>query len=140
MAQAKNKTVANKASVSSFISEIENIDRKKDTKTLLGLMKKITSEKAVMWGGSIIGFGTYHYKYDSGREGDFMKVGFSPRKNAMTIYIMPGFARYNELMSQLGKHKIGKSCLYIKKLEDVDIDILTELIQSSYDYMTEKYG
>ena len=93
-----------------------------------------------MWGSSIVGFGRYHYKYDSGREGDFMKVGFSPRKQNISLYIMTGFDRYEELMAKLGKFKTGKSCLYINKLADVDEDVLTELITISYDLMTEKYG
>jgi len=103
-------------------------------------MKQISSEEPKMWGTSIVGFGNYHYKYESGREGDFMKVGFSPRKTSLTLYIMPGFKRYDDLMEKLGKYKTGKSCLYIKKLEDVDQDVLKELICSSFDHMTKKYG
>jgi len=140
MAQAKNKTVETRASVSKFLNSIEDPQRKKDAKSLHKLMKDITADKAVMWGTSIVGYGNYHYKYDSGREGDFMKVGFSPRKNALTLYIMPGFKRYPDLLDKLGKHKIGKSCLYIKQLDDVDIAILKELISDSYLYMTEKFG
>lgn len=85
-------------------------------------------------------FGTYHYKYDSGREGDFMKVGFSPRAQNVTVYIIAGFDRYEALMSKLGKHKTGKSCLYIQKLDDIDLDVLEELVKESYNLMTEKYG
>lgn len=93
-----------------------------------------------MWGPSIVGFGEYHYRYESGREGDFLITGFSPRKNALTIYIMPGFARYDALMARLGKFKTGRSCLYINKLDDVDLSVLEELIASSVQYMVGKYG
>lgn len=93
-----------------------------------------------MWGPSIVGFGEYHYKYESGREGDFLITGFSPRKSALTIYIMPGFARYEALMAKLGKHRTGKSCLYINRLDDVDLSVLEELVTRSVEYMTEKYG
>lgn len=103
------------------------------------MMKRLTGEEAKMWGPSLIGFGTYHYKYASGREGDFFRVGFSPRKTALTVYIMPGFKRFDELMQKLGKYKTGKSCLYIKKLEDVDVKVLEELVMSSLEYMADKY-
>jgi hypothetical protein len=103
-------------------------------------METISREPAKMWGTAIVGFGTYHYKYDSGREGDSPKVGFSPRAQNLTLYIMPGFNRYPELMEKLGKYKTGKSCLYVKKLEDIDSDILQELITESINYMTNKYG
>ena len=93
-----------------------------------------------MWGDSIVGFGKYHYKYDSGREGDMCMVGFSPRKTSLTVYIMPGFEKYDDLMQQLGKYKTGKSCLYIKKLEDVKLDVLKSLIKESFRYMDEKYN
>jgi len=97
-----------------FINSIENEAKKNDSLKLLSMMEKITKTKPKMWGSSIIGFGKYHYKYESGREGDFMKVGFSPRKQNLTLYIMPGFNRNQELLEKLGKHTTGKSCLYIK--------------------------
>lgn len=136
----QNKTIANNASVNDFLQEVENEQRRKDALELLQLMTDITGEQPKMWGSSIVGYGEYHYKYDSGREGDFMKVGFSPRKQNSTLYIMPGFERYDDLMARLGKYKTGKSCLYIKTLEDVDRSVLSELIGASYEYMTEKYG
>lgn len=139
MAQSKNKTRENDVSVSNFIKNIEDPQRKKDCQTVHQMLKKITKTSAKMWGASIVGYGKYHYKYESGREGDFMKIGFAPRKTSLTLYIMPGFGRYDELMNRLGKYKTGKSCLYIKKLEDVDIKVLEELMKSSFDYMTEKY-
>lgn len=100
-------------------------------------MEEITGEPAKMWGDSIVGFGSYHYKYASGQEGDWMLTAFSPRKQNLTLYIMPGFERYENLMKQLGKYKTGKSCLYIKKLEDVDLEVLKELIDLSVKQMRE---
>ncbi|OEK01504.1 hypothetical protein BFP97_08205 [Roseivirga sp. 4D4] len=140
MAKAKNKTTENDASVEDFLASVKDEQKKADCLELKSMMERITNTPAKMWGTSIVGFDQYHYKYDSGREGDFMKVGFSPRAQNVTVYIMPGFERYPELMENLGKHKTGKSCLYIKKLDDVDRDVLEELVQGSYDYMTKKYG
>ena len=94
-------------------------------------MRRVTGDEPAMWGPSIVGFGSYHYKYASGREGDWMKVGFSPRKQQLTLYIMSGFSRFDELMGRLGKHSTGKSCLYIKRLEDVDLGVLEELVRES---------
>ena len=135
-----NKTQANEKSVTGFLEKVEPQKRKEDAFTLLTIMKEISGEEAKMWGKSIIGFGTYHYKYESGREGDFLRIGFSPRKTALSLYIMSGFSRYDQLMKKLGKHKTGKACLYIKKLEDVDIVVLKELMEASLAYMKEKYG
>lgn len=137
---AENKTKPTKASVIEFINQVDNEQKKQDAMVLLDLMKSITQEEPVLWGPSLIGFGNYHYKYESGREGDFFIVGFSPRKTALTIYIMPGFERYDKLMQQLGKYKTGKSCLYVKKLADIDMNVLTDLIESSVDYMNKKYN
>lgn len=140
MAKAKNKTVENNSSVTDFIESIEDQKKKADSIIINALITELTGESPKMWGSSIIGYGNYHYKYESGREGDFMKIGFSPRKQSLTLYIMPGFGRYEEIMQLLGKYKTGKSCLYIKKLADVDLKALKELIKESYDYMTDKYG
>jgi hypothetical protein len=98
-------------------------------------MKKITMEEPKMWGPSIVGFGNYHYKYESGREGDWFLTGFSPRKASLTLYIMAGFKEYDELLEKLGKHKTGSSCLYVNKLEDVDLKVLTQLIKQSVQKM-----
>ena len=136
---SENKTVKNSASVEDFLNAVEHTTRKKDAFTLLEMMKKITGEPPVMWGDSIVGFGEYHYKYDSGREGDFLMIGFSPRKTSTTLYIMNGFDRYDELLGQLGKHKTGRSCLYITNLKNVDLDVLQTLIKESYNYMNDKY-
>jgi len=137
---AKNKTVANNEDVENFLSNIENDQKRIDAFELLKLMKDITKEIPKMWGNSIVGFGEYHYVYESGREGDMFLTGFSPRKQDITIYIMTGFGKYKQKLIKLGKHRIGKSCLYIKKLENVDQDNLKELITDSVERMIEKYG
>ncbi len=128
---AELKTKRNKQSVTTFIDSVEHDGRRRDAKAVLKLMKDITGEKAEMWGDAIVGFGTYHYVYDSGREGDWFLTGFSPRKTNLSLYIMAGFSRYDSLLKKLGKHKTGKSCLYINKLEDVDMDVLRVLIEQS---------
>ena len=140
MAKSQNKTTETEASVDNFLNNVVDKDKKKDCFQVKKWMEEITGEPAKMWGAAIIGFGNYHYKYDSGREGDFMKVGFSPRAQNLTLYIMPGFDRYPELMDKLGKYKTGKSCLYIKRLEDIDTKILQTLIKESFGHMTKKYG
>lgn len=136
---SKNKTTQTDASVNAFLQIVEDEQRRQDSLTVCKMMQEITGVEPKMWGPSIVGFDTYHYKYESGREGDFMIVGFSPRKTALTLYIMPGFGRYAELMEKLGKYKTGKSCLYVKKLSDVDEKVLRELIAESVRYMREKY-
>lgn len=136
---AENKTKANKTSVAEFLSTVTQEQKRKDAETLVALFEKLVGEPAVMWGSSIIGFGQYHFKYASGREGDFMLAGFSPRKNALTLYIMAGFSKYADHLARLGKYKTGKSCLYIKKLEDVDMDVLSELIVDSVEAVKKKY-
>jgi len=140
MAKNQNKTQITDASVDNFLDQIKDEQKRKDSFEVKALMEAITGEPAKMWGSAIIGFGTYHYKYDSGREGDFMKTGFSPRAQNISIYIMTGFERHDELVQKLGKYKVGKSCLYVKKLDDIDIEVLKELVSSSYQLMTKKYG
>ncbi len=130
------KTKKNDASVVSFLNGVENQKRRTDSFVVLDLMKEVTGEKPTMWGTSIVGFGSYHYKYASGREGDWMKVGFSPRKRNMTLYIMDGFGSYDSLLDKLGKYKTGKSCLYINKLEDVDQTVLRKLVKQSFKSMS----
>lgn len=134
------KTTKNNNSVKQFLDGIENVRRREDARAVTKMMQKITRKQATMWGSSIIGFGSYHYKYDSGREGDMFLTGVSPRKQALTLYIMPGFGEYDELLGRLGKHKTGKSCLYINKLEDVDLSVLERLISKSVRHMERKYG
>ena len=137
---AELKTKPHDASVEAFIDSVENETKRDDSYSLLRLMKEITGEEAKMWGPSIVGFGTYHYKYPTGNEGDWMLTGFSPRKQAMTLYIMSGFEKYEDLLSNLGKYKTGKSCLYIKKLSDVDEKVLRELIVSSIETIKKRYA
>ena len=132
---AELKTKKNDKDPRDFLDSVDNDKRREDSYVILDMMENITGERGTMWGPSIVGFGTYHYKYASGREGDWMLTGFSPRKQSLTLYIMPGFARYEELMSKLGKFKTGKSCLYINKLEDVDLKILKKLINLSVLHM-----
>ena len=134
-----NKTVETKESVTAFINAVEDPQKRRDCKELVKLMKKVTGHPAKMWGPSIVGFGNYHYKYESGREGDFLQVGFSPRKQALTIYIMAGFKRYEELMKKLGRFTTGKSCLYVKKLEDIDMKVLEKLVAESVAFIKKKY-
>lgn len=136
---AENKTKATKASVEEFIAAVPSERKRKDAETLLELFKELTGEEPRMWGPSIIGFGQYHYKYESGREGDMLLAGFSPRKTALTLYMMAGFERYDEYLSKLGKFKTGKSCLYINKLADVDMDVLSNMIVASMKAIKEKY-
>ncbi len=127
----ENKTQKTGASVEDFIESVENKRRREDGFTLLQVMKEITGEEPEMWGPSIIGFGDYHYKYESGREGDIFLAGFSPRKQSLSLYIMDGFKEYDSLLGALGKHRKGASCLYINKLADVDMNILRKLIEKS---------
>lgn len=131
MAKAELKTKLNDASVEDFINKIADKNIREDCKRVSEMMEKATGAKAKMWGASIIGFGTYNYKYASGREGEWMEIGFSPRKANLTLYIMSGFTKYAELLAKIGKHKTGKSCLYVKRLSDLDEKVLMELIENS---------
>jgi hypothetical protein len=136
---AELKTKINDGDVLAFLESVEDTKRREDGFKALDLMKKISGCEPKMWGGSIVGFDSYHYIYSSGREGDWPAVGFSPRKQALSLYIMSGFSKYQDLMDKLGKFKTGKSCLYVKKWEDIDEDILSELISNSIAYIKEKY-
>ena len=137
--QAAPKTVKNDASVPVYI---QNVDEKyhSDATVLLKLFKEITGAKPKMWGATIIGFGEYHYQYDSGREGDSPATGFSIRKSGPTIYIMPGYNDYSELLAKLGPHKLGKSCLYLKNLDGVDLKILAKLIKAGLKDLKKLYS
>lgn len=136
---AENKTQPTKASVTEFINAIDDREKRADARKIAAMMRRVTGKRARMWGPSMVGYGTYHYKYASGREGNFMLTGFSPRKQALTVYIMAGFSRFEALMKKLGKYSTGKSCLYIKRLSDVDEDVLEELIAKSVEYMRKSY-
>lgn len=135
----QNKTVQTDASVKKFLDSVADETRREDAWQVLEIMTQASGEPAAMWGSSIVGFGSYHYKYESGREGDFMRVGFSPRKQNLVLYIMPGFSSYDALLEKLGKHKIGKSCLYINSLADVHLPTLKKLVRDSVKAMNKKY-
>ena len=137
---AKMKTVPTAADVDAFIDAVEDPRKREDSRAIAAMMAEVTGAPARMWGASIVGFGSYHYRYASGREGDFMETGFSPRKRALTLYIMAGFSEYGELLAKLGKHTTGRSCLYIKSLADVDQDVLREMVAQSVRYIRGKYA
>lgn len=128
MKSNENKTQPTEVSVSDFLASIDDEQKRADSQVVAQLMEAATGEPPKMWGPSIVGYGTYHYVYASGREGDWMITGFSPRKTALTVYLMAGVERQTELLAKLGKYKTGKSCLYIKRLSDVDLDVLREMI------------
>jgi len=136
----KAKTLPTNDSVTSFIDALDNEQRKKDSHKLLKIFAEITGQPAVLWGTAIVGYGSYHYVYASGREGDWMKTGFSPRKSGMSVYLMNGYDDYQQQLKQLGKFKKGKSCLTVNKLEDIDLDILSKMIEHSYQWMCDKYS
>lgn len=136
MADVKTKPTA--VSIDEFLAKSVDPARHEDCRAIAAMMQKATGEAPIMWGPSIVGFGRYHYKYDSGREGESMLVGFSPRKSDLTIYIVPGFDRYEALLAKLGRHKIGKVCLYIKRLADVDVNVLKTIIEHSVKAMASK--
>jgi hypothetical protein len=129
------KTKPTEQDVVAFLEGVEDERKRRDCFTLLELMRDATGEPAKMWGESMVGFGSYHYKYASGREGDWFLTGFSPRKQNLTLYIMAGFDQYESLMSKLGKHKTGKSCLYIKTVEDIDLETLKKLVRQSAEHV-----
>lgn len=133
------KTKETTASVTAFINAIEDPQKKRDAKKVASIMRKATGSRAKMWGSSIVGYGVYRYKYKSGHEGEWMLTGFSPRKQALTLYIMSGFSKYDALMARLGKYKTGKSCLYVKRLSDIDIPVLEKLVAESVKYMRKTY-
>jgi hypothetical protein len=138
MAELKTKLTG--ASVKDYLEAIEPEDRRKDAKRVDAIMRRATGEKGAMWGESIVGYGSYHYTYASGREGDWMLTGFASRKAALTLYIMAGFSRFDETLAKLGTFKTGKGCLYIKRLDDVDLKVLESLIAQSVKYLRKKYG
>ncbi|WP_171175937.1 DUF1801 domain-containing protein [Ruegeria sp. HKCCD8929] len=127
---SNNKTVPTGADVGAFIDSVEPANKAADARKLDALFREVTGFQPLMWGPSIIGYGQYRYRYKSGREGDFLATGFSPRKSAHSIYIMPGYADFGDILARLGKHKIGKSCLYVNKLADIDMDALADLVRA----------
>lgn len=133
MAKYELKTKVNDADVIAFLDSIEDETKKLDSFELLDLFTKLSGEEPKMWGTSIIGFGSYHYKYASGQEGDWFKIGFSPRKAKFSIYVMSGFDDLDVYLKDLGKHKIGKGCLYVNKLKDINMDMLEKLVLQSFE-------
>ena len=125
--------------VDAFLAALSHAGRREDAYTLLALMERITGAPARMWGPSIVGFGEYHYVYESGREGDSMLTGFAPRKANMVLYVMPGFAEYEAQLARLGKYRTGKSCLYLGRLSGIDLDVLEDIIADSVAHMRRKY-
>lgn len=138
--KADNKTQPTQLSVEEFVAAIEHPVRRADAQALLRIVGNVTGWSPKMWGSSIIGYGRYHYQYESGREGDAMITGFSPRKANLVMYIMPGYSNLGDKLDRLGKHKLGKSCLYLNKLADVDVDVLEEIIRDGVDKMKSKYA
>lgn len=132
MANAKIQTVPTSADVLEFLARVEDEQQRKDSETLLEMMSKASGEPPVMWGPAIIGFGSYHYVYATGREGDMPRIAFSPRKGKLTLYVINEAASYNRYLEKLGKHKTSKACLYINKLADVDVKVLAELLEAAY--------
>jgi hypothetical protein len=136
---AKNKTVETKESVSAFLSKIKDEKRRKDCSTIIDLISKSTGFEAKMWGSAIVGFGSYHYKYDSGREGDSMLVGLASRANAIVLYLSGEFDKREEMLSKLGKHKLGGGCVYIQKLEDVNSAVLVKMVKATIAHRKKLY-
>ena len=136
---AELKTKATEITVESFLDKKADPKVRADCDTIISIMERLTGEKPKMWGPSIVGFGKYHYKYDSGREGEICITGFSPRKPNIVLYLMANFEDKADLLEKLGKHKASKGCLYIKKLADVNIDILESMIKQSIDFIKKKY-
>jgi hypothetical protein len=134
--QAELKTQKNEGDVQAFLAELEDEQKRQDSQAIVALMQAVSGLEPRMWGESIVGFGDYHYKYATGREGDTFQVGFSPRKQNLTIYLTYGFEQQTALMEKLGKYKTGKACLYVRRLADVDLDVLRELVRHS----VEKFG
>ncbi|MDX1766194.1 MAG: DUF1801 domain-containing protein [Candidatus Saccharimonadales bacterium] len=134
------KTKPNDSSTREFLMAVKDKVQRNDALKLLDLFNKSTGQTPMMWGSSIVGFGSYRYRYNSGREADWLATGFSPRKQSLTLYIMNGFEDYDSLLARLGPHKTGKSCLYIKRLSDIDLAVLEQLIISSYDYVKREYS
>ena len=139
MAKAQNKNEPSQASVSTFLNAVENDDRRRDCKAIARLLKEVSGKRPTLWGTSIVGYGEYHYKYASGREGDCFRVGFSPRKQDLTIYIMPGYTDFDYLLTKLSRHRNGKSCLYLQRLSDVNVGVPKQLLVAGWSDMQKRY-
>ncbi|MGH1503749.1 MAG: DUF1801 domain-containing protein [Acidimicrobiales bacterium] len=132
---AGNKTTPTEVDPADFVAAVEHPTRRADAEVLVEMMRRVTGCEPRMWGPTIIGFGRYHYRYESGREGEFMLTGFSPRKANLVLYILPGYDDLGDALARVGKHKLGKSCLYVNKLADVDLDVLEELVARGVEQM-----
>jgi len=137
---AKNKTTETTKSVNDFIDDVESEQQRDDSYRLIELMKKVSGHEPKMWGPSIIGFGSYHYKYESGHEGDAPLIGFSPRKAAISLYVFSGLESHLHLLDDLGKFKMGKACIYVKKLSDIDEKSLIRVMKENIKFLQSKYG
>ena len=137
---AANKTTATDTDVTGFLNAVEPERRRADGLALDALYREVTGFAPKMWGPSIVGYGRYHYRYDSGREGDYLATGFSPRKASLVLYIMPGYADFGDILKDLGKHRLGKSCLYVNKLADVDAQVLKRLIRAGLDDLGRRWA
>jgi len=136
---ARNKTDFTGEDVYAFIAALENGEKRKDSYELIALMELVSGEKARMWGATIIGFGSYSYRYESGHEGNAPLIGFSPRKQAFSLYVFTGLEEHRFLLDQLGKFTMGKACIYIKKMEDIQTDTLKRLMEHTIDFLSKKY-
>ena len=136
---AENKTQAHDGDVAAFLQAVEHPTRRADGLALDALFRQLTGWAPRMWGPTIVGYGSYHYRYESGREGDSLATGFSPRKGNLSLYIMPGYADFDDVLGRLGKYEMGKACLYINKLADVDMEVLAELIRAGLGDLNQKY-
>ncbi len=134
-----NKTQPTDQTVEDFIAAVEHPTRRADAQVLDAMFRRVTGWAPQMWGPTLIGYGTYHYTYESGRAGDFLATGFSPRKANLVLYIMPGYTDFSDIMDRLGKHKLGKSCLYINKLADVDLSVVEELVKAGVDDLSNRW-
>jgi hypothetical protein len=139
MSTAQNKTRVTATDPAGFIASIDHPTRRADAETLDRLFRRVTGFLPRMWGPTMIGYGQYHYRYDSGREGDFLATGFSPRKANLSIYILPGYADFGPILSRLGKHRTGKSCLYVNRLADIDLAVLEELIRAGLEDLGRRW-
>ncbi len=139
MSRSPNKTVPTSQRTADFLAAVQPARKAEEAQVLDRLFRGVTGFAPVMWGASIIGYGRYHYRYETGREGDFLATGFSPRKSAHSIYIMPGYADFDVILARLGKHKLGKSCLYVNKLADIDLEVLAELVRAGLDDLAQKW-
>ena len=136
---SENKTRPTTQTAADFIAAVDHPTRRADAVVMDAMFQDITGWKPRMWGPSMVGYGSYHYTYDSGRSGDFLATGFNPRKANMSIYIMPGYADFSDILARLGKHKIGKSCLYVNKLADIDLNVLQDLVRAGLEDLSSKW-